>query len=268
MSGRLAGKVALITGGARGIGRTISDMFAAEGAAVVMVGRDAETGAAAEAEIRKAGSRATFIQADVTDRDQVARAVEAAVAEYGSLTTLVNNAATGGGMVEGAVDICDPEAWDVLISGDLGGVYNVCHFAVPELVKAGGGSVISIGSTVALNGQQQLPARIAAKLGVVGLMRSIAADYGKHLVRANTLTLGLVPHDDYLLMTKGELGAALLSANLLPFFGEPRDAGYAAIYLASDEARYVTGAELVVSGGVSRVPDVLELIGRQLQELP
>jgi NAD(P)-dependent dehydrogenase (short-subunit alcohol dehydrogenase family) len=134
-------------------------------------------------------------------------------------------------------------------------------------VAAGGGSIFAIGSTVAVHGQRRIPAAVTAKLAVTGLMRSIAVDYGPDRIRANTLVLGLVPHDEYTAITQGPIGEAFLRAGSLPFFGEPRDVAAAAVYLASDESRWVTGTELVVSGGISRAPDVLELLSAHLEGL-
>ncbi len=267
MSGRLSGKVAFVTGGARGIGKAISIAFATEGASVVMAGRDTDAGGEAENEIQSIGGTAKFVQADVGDADQVARAVSTTVAEFGSLTTLVNNAGGGGGQMQAPVADLDPTIWDDVLRVDLGGAFHACRNAIPHMIDAGGGSIISMGSTVSLHGQRRLPAGIAAKMAVCGLMRSVAVDYGPDRIRANTLIPGLVPHDAYAIVTQGEIGQAVLGSQSLPFFGEPSDIANAAVFLASDEARWITGAEFVVSGGISRPPDLLGMLMEQLSKL-
>jgi NAD(P)-dependent dehydrogenase (short-subunit alcohol dehydrogenase family) len=259
----MAGKVALVTGGARGIGKAISARFAAEGAAVAMLGRDAATGAAAVAELEDAGATALFVSADLGDDASVRGAVETATAQLGPITALVNNAANTD-VFDGPVGALDPEVWDHVLRVDLGGVFSACRHVLPGMVEAGGGSIVSMGTTVATMGQRGFAARTAAKSAVSGLMRAIAVDYGPALVRANTIVLGLVPHDQYSFLADGELGAAFRSVHALPFLGAPEDAAEATLFLACDESRWITGTEVVVSGGASRVPDVMELVVAQL----
>jgi NAD(P)-dependent dehydrogenase (short-subunit alcohol dehydrogenase family) len=252
---RLAGKVALVTGGARGIGRSISELFAAEGASVVLIGRSGDRGQETEAAIRQSGGEALFVQTDVSDDDQVHRAVDAAVDAYGSLTVLVNNA--GGTELQGRdgpVGSVYPRDWQEILSVDLNGVFHACRHAIPRMLEAGGGSIVTIGSTTATIGQAHCSAYSTAKAAVSGLMRTIAVDYGPQRIRANTIQLGLVAHDGLSFLAEGDIGKLMLSVHALPFLGECNDAAMASLYLASDEAKWVTGAELSVNGGASRLP--------------
>jgi NAD(P)-dependent dehydrogenase (short-subunit alcohol dehydrogenase family) len=260
----MAGKVAVVTGGARGIGKVISARLAAEGASVAMFGRNGAAGAAAVEEVGAAGGTAVFCAVDIGDDASVQGAVEQVQAELGNVTCLVNNAANTD-LFDGPVGALDPAVWQEVLKVDLGGVFSTCRHVLPGMVEAGGGSIITIGTTVATLGQRGLAARTAAKSAAAGLMRSIAIDYGPSLVRANTVVLGLVPHDQYSFLDDGELGDAFRSVHALPFLGSPSDAADAVLFLASDESRWITGTEVVVSGGASRVPDVMELVLSKLE---
>lgn len=255
MNERLNGKVALVTGGAKGIGRTISRCLAAEGAKVMMMGRDKVAGKEAEAEITAAGGTARFVVADVGDEAAVSHAVAETVREFGSLTTLVNNAvAIDLGSLDGAITKISLEGWNRLLRVNLTGTFLACKYAIPEMLRAGGGSIISISSLAGSLGLHTITAYATAKGGMNAMMRSIATDYGKQKIRANAVVLGMIPHDALTFCGEEPFLGPNLDAHVLPYLGLPEDAGYACVYLASDESRFVTASEMRVDGGGGRLP--------------
>lgn len=240
--GRLAGKVALITGAGSGIGRVAASLFAAEGAQVVIAEINAQTGAGLAEEIRSAGADALFVRTDVTEPESVAACVEAARTAYGHLDILYNNAG-GSTPQDRPVTECSHEEFWRAIRFNLFGPWLVCHYGIPALIAAGGGSVINTASVMAVEPVPGRDAYTAAKGGVVSLTRAMAVEYAAKNVRVNALAPGFTMSD--------RLAAHIAKAP--PAFvermnrqhplgvGTPLNAAQFALFLASDESRFTTG---------------------------
>jgi NAD(P)-dependent dehydrogenase (short-subunit alcohol dehydrogenase family) len=241
---RLAGKVALVSGSTRGIGRSIAQMFAAEGAKVAVTGRTVERGQKVVDLIRAEGGEADFFGLDVTREDSVAGVMDAVVERFGSLTTLVNNAAPTvevGTNIKPLVDVTTDE-WNLIILSALtGNVFWACKYGIPHLAAAGGGSIINISSGQSVVGMGGFAAYGAAKAAMNSLTRTIAVEEAPRNIRCNTILVGRV-------VAKGDLGAGITPGHLTRL-GNPNDIAYAATYLASDEAAFVTGSMLTADGG-------------------
>jgi NAD(P)-dependent dehydrogenase (short-subunit alcohol dehydrogenase family) len=250
--GRLDGKVAFITGSGSGIGRAGASLFAREGAKVVVADISREGGERTVALIRDLGGDSTFIHTDVTDPPSVAGAIAQTVAAYGKLNVLYNDA--GGSTAEdGAVtDVSIEEFWRT-IRVDLYGTFLCCKYGIPELIKAGGGSVINTTSYVALAGIKGRDAYTAAKGGVLSITRSMAANYGKHKVRVNAIAPGATLTDRVRKFLENDPRLAKMESNHLLGMGEPEDVARMALFLASDESRIITGAVFPVDSGWSAI---------------
>jgi NAD(P)-dependent dehydrogenase (short-subunit alcohol dehydrogenase family) len=248
---RLKDRVALVTGGASGIGRAIALLFAREGAAVAVVDIDGEQGRAAVDQIATAGIQAVFLQCDVTQAADCQHAVERTVEALGSLDILVN----GAGIIQRASVLDTTEAaWDRVMAVNVKSVYLMSKHALPVMMKAGAGAIINIGSGWGLVGGRNAAAYCASKGAVVNLTRAMALDHGEQKIRVNCIC----PGDTDTPMLRDEarqLGQAetefLVEAADRPLgrLGRPEDIAEAALYLASGASSFVTGAVLVVDGG-------------------
>ena len=255
LEGRLAGKVALVTGGTRGIGRGIVEMLAAQGAGVAFTGRSEENGRAVEAAVADAGGGgAMFVRADNGVESDVAGAVAAAVERYGRLTTLVNNAISDdvGSGRDSHVDEVDNDTFENILRIALWGTVWACKYAVPHMRTAGSGSIVNISASSSKSALPERPAYHASKGAINALTRQLAVDYGKEDIRANTIIVGFVftgsPAMTAILDDPGRR-AAFQRNIMVPRFGEPADIAAGVVYLASDESKYVTGSELTIDGG-------------------
>lgn len=245
MPGRLDGKVALITGAARGQGEAEARLFAAEGARVVLGDILVELGQQVAADIRAQGGQATFVKLDVTQEGDWQRAVETAVQTYGKLDILVNNA--GIFPTEG-VEATDLALWNRVIAVNQTGVWLGMKYAIPAMRQAGGGSIVNISSIAGLIGSGMATAYHGAKGAVRLITKTAAVEYAKEGIRVNSVHPGGV--DTEMLGVLSEEGRrAAMSAHPLGRFATPQDIAYGVLYLASDEASFVTGAELVIDGG-------------------
>lgn len=261
MPGRLEGKVALVTGATRGIGRGIAQIFAREGAKVLLAGRSADAGKQVESDIQAGGGQAVFVQTDIGREDDVVRATNTAVQRFGKLTTLVNNAAAThlvGSPERGDTMLSDlrNEILAETIQTNIWGLVWCCKYAIPEMLKAGEGSIVNISSGVATRGAPFMDAYTVTKGSMNALTRSLAVEYAPKKIRVNCISTGFIEtgqRTDEHLALPGQR-RYLEKIIPLPFFGKPEDIAWGAVYLASDEARYVTGANLPIDGGALSVP--------------
>jgi NAD(P)-dependent dehydrogenase (short-subunit alcohol dehydrogenase family) len=250
---RLEDKVTIITGGASGMGRVAADIFAREGARVVLADVSEEAAADAADEVRRAGGQATSVAADVSDEAQARRMVDHAVATFGRVDVLYNNAGIMPAADHSVVDT-DVVTWDRVMAVNVRGVFLGCKYAIPRMVEQGSGSVINIASFVAILGcSVPQDAYTASKGAVLSLTRSLAVQFGPQGVRTNAICPG--PVETPLLMdwlVKDEEAKRIrLARNPTGRFGKPEEIVHMAVYLASDESRWTNGASLVVDGGIS-----------------
>lgn len=271
MLGKLEGKVALVTGATRGVGRGIVKVFAGEGARVVFTGRNAADGESLASAEGARGHDVVFVRADSCSEDDVRRAVTEAVRRFGKLTTLVNNYAPTdmAGTHDGRIADLSSEQWREMFSASLDGFFFACRYAVPEIVSAGGGSVINIGSLTAERYVGGQTVYSAAKAAINSLTRSIAGDYGPSNVRCNCLLLGFFPTEN-----PGHQAIARLpqmrNAHILERSGLVEDVGRHAAFLASDDASFITAGVHTLDGGMSalsRTPDVGDVLAA-LEDIP
>ena len=250
---RLAEKVALITGAGSGMGRVAAQMFAAEGARVVVAEFDEAAGAETTRLVTDEGGQAAFVQADVSRDEDARRMVQEAVSAYGRLDVLYNNAGVMPEADHSVIDT-DVDTWDRVMAVNVRGVFLGCKYAIPRMLEQGSGSIINISSFVALLGcSVPQDAYTASKGAVLSLTRSLAVQFGPQGVRSNAICPG--PIETPLLMDwllKDEAAKWLrLARNPTGRFGKPEDIVNLAVYLASDESRWTNGAAMVVDGGIS-----------------
>ncbi len=250
---RLRDKVVLITGGASGMGRLAAVTFAREGARVVALDVSANAGEDVAGEITNQGGQALFVQGDVGREEQVRSAVRRAVERFGRLDVLYNNAGIFPEKDGSVVDV-EESVWDQVMTVNLKGIYLCCKHGIPELIRAGGGSIINVASFVALVGcTVPQDAYTASKGGVIALTKSLAVQFGPKRIRANAIAPGPIETP---LLTSWLLNnpeAKQLRLNRIPLgrFGRPEDIVQMALYLASDESTWVNGSVLVVDGGIT-----------------
>lgn len=264
---RLENKVAIVTGGGRGIGRGIARLFAQEGAKVVVAARTEEQLNRVVREIETDGGLAAAIVTDVSVTQNVERMIQFAIEEYGQLNILVNNAGFGFGYSIG--DERMEKAYDNLMATNLRSIWMAVHYAVPEMGKVGGGSIINIASVHAQNTQARNSAYAASKGGIVAGTRGLAIELAPYMIRINAISPGAIyvgEVEEMIAEKHGEerrkefierFGAIFHARRRLyqplPVAGLPVDIAYCAVYLASDEARFVTGANITVDGGMTAV---------------
>jgi len=245
MSQRLAGKVALISGAARSQGEVEARLFVKEGAAVVVSDLLVEQGEKVAADLRAQGGQATFVKLDVTNETDWRQAVDTAVRTYGKLDILVNNA--GIFPIEG-VEATSMELWNRVIAINQTGVWLGMKYAVPAMRQAGGGSIVNISSIAGLIGSGMATAYHGTKGAVRLLTKTAAVEYAKEKIRINSVHPGGV--DTVMLDVLNPEGKhAATQAHPLGRLATADDVAYGVLYLASDEASFVTGAELVIDGG-------------------
>jgi NAD(P)-dependent dehydrogenase (short-subunit alcohol dehydrogenase family) len=255
--GKLDGKVAFITGAGAGIAKAASLMFAREGARVSVIELNAENGANTEKSVRAQGGEALFIQTDVTDPEQMARAIESTVEQFGRLDVLVN-CAGGSTQEDHPVHEMDLAVWHKTIALNLLHPFLACKYGIPHMIRAGGGSIINFASSLGMIGSAK-PAYAASKGGIVAFTRTLAAQYAQHRIRANAIAPGLVRSERQLkrwLDPNAEKTPAQRSYDqllqLYPFsVSEPEQIAALALFLASDDSSMMTGATVNADGGKS-----------------
>ena len=247
---RLKDKVAIVTGAAHGMGETTARLFAKEGAQVVLADVDAD-GAKVAAELSAGGARAAFVRLDISQETQWAEAVRVTIAQFGRLDILVNNAGVSGALS----DLNSVADFDRLMTINARGTFLGMLYAAPEMRKAGGGSIVNLSSISGLIGQATIHMGYNGAKGAIRVMsKSAAVQYAKDNIRVNSVHPGMMPP-----MRSGNAGsdpaarARALDAVPLKRAGRSEEVAYAVLFLASDEASYITGAELVVDGGYSAV---------------
>lgn len=249
-SGRLAGKVALITGASAGLGRVAAELFAAEGAKVVI--GDLADGAEAVAAITAAGGQASYVHCDVSSDESVAAAVAHTVSTYGGLHVLYNNAGISPGDDDGPTNTSDA-TWETVLDVNVTGVARCCRHGIPAMLESGGGSIINVASFVAhLGAATPQIAYTASKGAVLSMTREIAVIYARQGIRCNALCPGpvLTPLLAKFLSDDAKRQRRLVHVPM-GRFGEPIEIAKGALFLASDDSSFMTGQSLLVDGGIT-----------------
>lgn len=250
---KLQGKVAIVTGGAMGIGSGIASVFVREGAKVVIADVNKEAGEKTRAELSQEGKEVLFVPCDVSNEGQVKALVEATVKRFGALHVLVNNAGIG---VYKTVLEATSEEWDRCLAVNLKGVFLCSKYAIPHIKAAGGGAIVNIASVHSYQNAGGTAPYAASKGGVVTLTRVMAIDHGRDKIRVNAICPGWI----YTPLIKGIFAAdadpvkakqAVERRQILGRLGNPEEVGEAAAFLASDEASYITGASIMVDNGMT-----------------
>src|SRR3954463_9624209 len=249
---RLEGKVALITGAAGGMGKVAAELFAREGARVVVADVLDDDGDATAQGIRDGGGEAVYVHSDVSSAADAERMIATAVDTYGSLDVLYNNAGIMHPDDESPVSTPE-EVWDRTIDINLKGVFLGCRYGIPAMIESGGGSIVNVASFVALMGAANPQiAYTASKGGVLSMTREIAVQYARQGIRANAICPGPIetPLTSQILDTEEKRNRRLVH---IPIgrFGRAEEVVQAALFLASDESSLMTGASLVVDGGIT-----------------
>ena len=243
---RLEGKVAIVSGGASGMGAEEARLFAREGAKVVLTDVIENDGRKVEAQIQETSGEAAFISADVTQEGDWARVIEGTLSRFGKLDILVNNAGIGTGAFP---DPADTDGWHRIMAVNATGVFLGTKHAIPEMIKAGGGSIVNISSIMGFIGDDfQHPAYNASKGAVRIFTKATAVRYGPDGIRANSVHPGFMP---VMRTSDPDLGMRekLISQAPLRRSGEVHEVANRVLFLASDDASYITGTELVIDGG-------------------
>ena len=245
---RLEGKVAFISGGARGMGAAEAVLFAQEGAAVAIGDVLEDEGRRLVEQISETGGRAIFIPLDVTNESQWGDAIASTVREFGKLDVLVNNAGIGG---QGRVEDTTVEDWDRVMAVNAKGVFLGTKAAIPEMRRAGGGSIINISSQLGLVGTEMSSPQYQASKGAVRIFtKSTAIQYANEGIRANSVHPGPI-NTPMTASRRGDQQIYEIMVSRIPLgrYGEPDDVAYGVLFLASDESSFMTGSELVIDGG-------------------
>lgn len=250
MQGRLTGKIALITGAGMGMGREAAVLFAEEGARVVVCDINKKAADETVTLVEKAGGQAQAAVGDVAIEDDVKRMVEEGVRRFGALHVLYNNAGVLWKDKDRSVLETDGAQWDRVMAINLKSVFWVTKHGIPHLRQAGGGSIILVGSVSALAGfTRAQDAYTAAKGALISLNKSLAIQFAKDRVRSNIIHPGIVETPLQAPYLTPELRAEFKTGIPLGRIGQPRDIAYAALFLASEESSFMTGAEMIVDGG-------------------
>jgi len=248
--GRLDGKVAIITGGGSGMGRATAVLFAKEGAKVTVADWAIEGGEATVETIKEAGGEAVFVKTDVSKAEDVKKMIKTAIGTYGKLDILYNNAAIA--ILDPLIDVSE-ETFDKIISVNLKGVWLGMKYAIPEMIRGGGGSIINVSSQNADRGQRGLSIYSASKGGLTSMSITAAVEYGDRNIRVNVIKPGVImtPMAKKQMDEEPEIFERVVR-ELTPQhrLGEPEEVAAVALFFASDESSHVTGQKLTVDGGI------------------
>ncbi len=250
---RLAGKVAIVTGAASGIGKATAMLCAREGASVVLADISDSEGCEVERQIRNAGGEATFIHSDVSKEPDVQNLIRQTIEKHRKLDILVNNV---GILLEGSITTTSPEDWQRVLDINLNSVYLCCRFSIPEMVKTGSGAIVNISSIQAISGFHNSAGYAASKGAILSLTRQTAREYAGLGIRINSISPGIIETPIFgkaMESPSGREGLEERWSKQIPVghYGLPEDIAFAAVYLVSDEASFITGANLVIDGGLS-----------------
>ncbi len=243
--GRLRGKVSIVTGAARGIGRATATIFAKEGSNIIIADILDEGHEVADAVNQAIGREvAIFVKTDISREEDVKRMIDITLERFGRIDVLVNNAGIGHfkDILETSVD-----EWDRVININLKGAFLCCKYVVPHMIKAGGGSIINVSSIVGVRGGERCVAYAASKAGLIGLTKALAMDLMKYNIRVNAIAPRAI-ETQMMYEYKGEELAERLKRYLFGRLGKPEEVANAILFLASDEASYISGEVLVVGG--------------------
>jgi NAD(P)-dependent dehydrogenase (short-subunit alcohol dehydrogenase family) len=249
---KLADKVAIITGGNSGIGKATAELFSSEGARVCITGRNEKRCRQVVAEIEKSGGQAIFVVADVRFPDECRKTVEATIEAFGKVDILLNNA--GVYFAENTVE-CSEEHWDLTVDISLKGTFLMSKFALPSMIEQGSGVIINVSSGWGVQGGKKAVSYCAAKGGVVVMTKAMAIDHAAQGIRVNCLSPGdvktpMLDEDAKMQgMTWDEYHAQAVAQRPMGRIGTPEEIARAALFLASDDSTFMTGANLVVDGG-------------------
>lgn len=259
---RLQNKVAIVTGGANGIGRATVEIFLQEGASVVIADRDIQNGTQLAAQ----SDHALFIETDVSSDTSVANLIAQTVTHFGGLDILINNAGVD---ITGTVTNTEPHRWQRVLDVNLSSIYRTCHEAIPHMITRGGGSIVNIASVQGMFAWKNYSAYATSKAGMFGFTRQAAFEYANQNIRINTISPGAIrtllgknsdqlepdyANDPGVKKTTQQTANTPAQPDTRPRLkqsGKPEDIGYAALFLASDEAGYISGQNLVVDGGLT-----------------
>ncbi|PAV31201.1 short-chain dehydrogenase [Virgibacillus profundi] len=249
---RLNNKVALITGAGSGIGRETAYLFAKEGATVIVNDLNEEAGNQTAHQINEQGGEALFIQANVTNESECKRMTEEAITAFGKIDVLFNNAGVSG---VGVLHETELEDWNKVMNVNINGVFLVSKYVIPHMIKQQSGSIINMSSCIAEIGLANRASYAATKGAILALTKSMQVDYAKDNIRVNALMPGTIftPFvEDYLSKDPNPEAAvnAIKGRQLGGDLGKPIDVAFAALYLASDESKFVMGTPLMIDGGV------------------
>jgi NAD(P)-dependent dehydrogenase (short-subunit alcohol dehydrogenase family) len=245
---RLAGKTAFLAGSTSGIGRVTAELFAAEGAQVIVAGRRITEGQAVVRGILATGGQATYLQADVTQEESIASAIDEAVKRYGKLDILFNNAGGSSEKDGSVVDAALEEFWRV-IKLDLFGAFLCSRFAIPHLIRAGGGAIVNMSSRSGVAGSPGRTAYSVAKGAVATLTLTLAKEYASKAIRVNCVAPAAVASERILKRLEDPKTQEQMKATQVLGLIDPAEIAAATLFLASDEARHITGQTLTIHAG-------------------
>ncbi len=250
MTGQLEGKVALVTGGASGIGRATALALAREGAKVVLADVAVERCEDTVVKIEEAGGEVCCVETDVSQPDQVEALINATVETYGRLDCAFNNAGIEGEQASTAD--CTEENWDRVININLKSVWLCMKYEIPQMLKQGGGAIVNMSSVAGLVGFPNVPAYVASKHGILGLTKTAALEYATEGIRVNAVCPGVIrtPMVERATGGKPEVEAQFTAMEPVGRMGKPEEVAEAVVWLCSDAASFVTGHSMVVDGGL------------------